>query len=400
MGAGLRSPEHVKRFTTIGTANDQGRTSGVLTLGVLAGLIGAEMGSVRPTTHRPPAVPVPFSLLAGRDRGVLSDPVRTTAIHSWHVAHGAVFEDVGQWKRPWYYPRGDEDMDAAVLRECRAAREGVGVMDASTLGKIDVQGPDAAEFLNRLYTGDFAKLGIGRCKYGILCTADGMLFDDGVHMRLADDRYLVTTTTGNAAAVLDWFEEWLQTEWPELRVHCTSVTEQWATVAVVGPRSRDVLAALAPDLDVSAESFRFMDIRDGGRRGDPGARLPHLLLRRARLRDQRARVGGPRDLGGGDGRRRAARHHALRDGDDARPARREGLRDRRAGDRRHGDAAGRGPRVDDRQGQARLRRQALAPAGGRACAPTASSSSRSCPRCACRRARSSCSRRAARWWGT
>ena len=200
---------------------------------------------------------------------MLSDPVRTTAIHAWHDAHGAVFEDVGQWKRPWYYPRGGEDMDAAVLRECRAAREGVGVMDASTLGKIDVQGPDAAEFLNRLYTGDFAKLGIGRCKYGMLCTADGMVFDDGVHMRLADDRYLVTTTTGNAAAVLDWFEEWLQTEWPELRVHCTSVTEQWATVAVVGPRSRDVLAALAPDLDVSAEAFRFMDIRDGRGRGDP-----------------------------------------------------------------------------------------------------------------------------------
>ena len=255
VGAGLRSPEHVKRFTTIGTANDQGRTSGVLALGVLAGLIGAEMGALAPTTHRPPAVPVSFSLLAGRDRGALSDPVRRTSIHAWHVAHGAVFEDVGQWKRPWYYPRAGEGMDAAVLRECRAAREGVAMMDASTLGKIDVQGPDAAEFLNRLYTGDFAKLGTGRCKYGILCTADGMLFDDGVHMRLADDRYLVTTTTGNAAAVLDWFEEWLQTEWPELRVHCTSVTEQWATVAVVGPRSRDVLAALAPELDVSAEAL-------------------------------------------------------------------------------------------------------------------------------------------------
>ncbi len=258
----MRSPEHVKRFTTIGTANDQGRTSGVLTLGVLAGLLGVGMAALRPTTHRPPTVPVSFSLLAGRDRGVLSDPVRTTAIHAWHVANGAVFEDVGQWKRPWYYPVGDEDMDAAVLRECRAAREAVAIMDASTLGKIDVQGPDAAEFLNRLYTGDFAKLGVGRCKYGILCTADGMLFDDGVHMRLAEDRYLVTTTTGNAAAVLDWFEEWLQTEWPELRVHCTSVTEQWATVAVVGPRSRDVIAALAPGLDVSAEAFRFMDIRE------------------------------------------------------------------------------------------------------------------------------------------
>ncbi|HYI18876.1 MAG TPA: 2Fe-2S iron-sulfur cluster-binding protein, partial [Solirubrobacteraceae bacterium] len=262
VAAGMRSPEHVKRFTTIGTASDQGRTSGVLTLGVLAGLLGVGMAELRPTTHRPPAVPVSFSLLAGRDRGVLSDPVRTTAIHPWHVANGAAFEDVGQWKRPWYYPSGEEDMDAAVLRECRAARGAVAMMDASTLGKIDVQGPDAAEFLDRLYTGDFGKLGVGRCKYGILCTADGMLFDDGVHMRLAEDRYLVTTTTGNAAAVLDWFEEWLQTEWPGLRVHCTSVTEQWATVAVVGPRSRDVLAALAPGLDASAGAFRFMDIRE------------------------------------------------------------------------------------------------------------------------------------------
>jgi sarcosine oxidase subunit alpha len=135
-------------------------------------------------------------------------------------------------------------------------------MDASTLGKIDVQGPDAAVLLNRLYTGDFSRLKAGRCKYGVLCRADGMVFDDGVHMRLADDRFLVTTTTGNAAAVLDWFEEWLQTEWPELRVHCTSVTEQWATVAVVGPRSRDVIGALAPGLDVSKEAFRFMDIRE------------------------------------------------------------------------------------------------------------------------------------------
>lgn len=260
--AGLKSPEHVKRFTTIGTASDQGKTAGVVALGVLAELLGKDIAELGPTTFRPPYTPVAFGLLAGRDRGELSDPVRTTAIHPWHVEHGAVFEDVGQWKRPWYYEREGEGMDAAVLRECRAAREGVAVMDASTLGKIDVQGPDAVEFLNRMYTGDFSKLGVGRCKYGLLCHADGMVFDDGVTMRLAPDRFLVTTTTGNAAAVLDWFEEWLQTEWPELRVHCTSVTEQWATVAVVGPRSRAVVAALAPGLAVSAEAFSFMDVRE------------------------------------------------------------------------------------------------------------------------------------------
>jgi sarcosine oxidase subunit alpha len=259
--AGLKSPEHVKRFTTIGTASDQGKTAGVVALGVLADLLATDIAALGPTTFRPPYTPVCFGLLAGRDRGELSDPVRTTTIHPWHVEHGAVFEDVGQWKRPWFYPRDGEGMDAAVLRECRAAREAVAVMDASTLGKIDVQGPDAVLFLNRMYTGDFSKLGVGRCKYGLLCHADGMVFDDGVTMRLAPDRFLVTTTTGNAAAVLDWFEEWLQTEWPDLRVHCTSVTEQWATVAVVGPRSRAVVAALAPDLDVGNETFPFMAIR-------------------------------------------------------------------------------------------------------------------------------------------
>ena len=259
--AGLKSPEHVKRFTTIGTASDQGKTAGVVALGVLAELLETDIAALGPTTFRPPYTPVSFGLLAGRDRGELSDPVRMTAIHPWHIEHGAMFEDVGQWKRPWYYPRDGEEMDAAVLRECRAARGGVAVMDASTLGKIDVQGPDAALFLNRMYTGDFSKLGVGRCKYGLLCHTDGMVFDDGVTMRLAPDRFLVTTTTGNAAAVLDWFEEWLQTEWPDLRVSCTSVTEQWATVAVVGPRSRAVVAALAPGLAVDNEDFPFMAIR-------------------------------------------------------------------------------------------------------------------------------------------
>ena len=267
--AGLKSPEHVKRFTTIGTASDQGKTSGVVALGILSELLGVGMAELGPTTYRPPYTPVSFALLAGRDRRTLSDPVRTTPIHAWHVARGAAFEDVGQWKRPWYYPRRGETMDEAVLRECRAARDAVAVMDASTLGKIDVQGPDAVTFLNRMYTGDFTRLGVGRCKYGVLCHPDGMVFDDGVTMRLAEDRFLVTTTTGNAAAVLDWFEEWLQTEWPELRVHCTSVTEQWATVAVVGPRSRDVMRDLAPALDVAADAFKFMDVRDAEVAGAP-----------------------------------------------------------------------------------------------------------------------------------
>ncbi|MGW1679314.1 2Fe-2S iron-sulfur cluster-binding protein [Saccharopolyspora sp. NPDC002376] len=263
VGAGMRSVEHVKRYTTIGTGNDQGKTSGVNAIGVIAEALGAESpGEVGTTTFRPPHIPVSFALLAGRDRGELHDPVRTTPMHSWHVEHGAEFEDVGQWKRPRYYPGPGEDMAAAVHRECLAARTGVAMQDVSTLGRIEIVGPDAPEFLNRIYTNAFAKLAVGKARYGVMCTADGMVFDDGVSMRLAEDRYLMSTTTGGAATVLEWLEEWLQTEWPHLAVHCTSVTEQWAAVAVVGPDSRDVVARLAPDLDVSNEAFGFMDIRE------------------------------------------------------------------------------------------------------------------------------------------
>ncbi|MGW2933228.1 sarcosine oxidase subunit delta family protein [Streptomyces sp. NPDC001156] len=261
-GAGLRSVEHTKRYTTAGTANDQGKTSGVLASGIVAELLGVDVSALGTTTFRPPYAPVSFAALAGRDRGALHDPVRVTALHAWHTAHGAVFENVGQWKRPWYYPRDGEDMAAAVLRECRAAREGVAFMDASTLGKIDVQGPDAAVFLDRLYTNMISTLRVGMIRYGVMCHLDGMVFDDGTVIRLAQDRFLVTTTTGNAAAVLDWMEEWLQTEWPELRVRCTSVTEQWATVALVGPHSRDVLGSLAPGLAVDNDSFPFMAWRE------------------------------------------------------------------------------------------------------------------------------------------
>ncbi|MFF4506735.1 sarcosine oxidase subunit alpha family protein [Streptomyces sp. NPDC001401] len=261
-GAGMRSVEHTKRYTTAGTANDQGKTSGVLASGVVAELLGVDISTLGTTTFRPPYTPVSFAALAGRDRGALSDPVRTTALHEWHVDHGALFENVGQWKRPWYYPQDGEDMEAAVLRECAAARDSVAFMDASTLGKIDVQGPDAAVFLDLLYTNMMSTLKVGMIRYGVMCRLDGMVFDDGTVIRLAQDRFLVTTTTGNAAAVLDWMEEWLQTEWPELKVHCTSVTEQWATVALVGPKSRTVLGSLAPQLAVSNDDFPFMAWRE------------------------------------------------------------------------------------------------------------------------------------------
>ena len=262
-GAGMRSVEHVKRYTSIGTAHDQGKTSGVAAIGVIAAALGdASVGDIGTTTYRAPYTPVSFAALAGRERGELFDPARTTPAHPWHVARGAEFETVGQWLRPWYYPQPGEDMDAAVARECRAARTGVAMMDASTLGKIEIRGADAGEFLDRIYTNAFRKLPVGSARYGVMCRPDGMVFDDGVTLRLAGDRYFMTTTTGGAAGVLDWLEEWLQTEWPDLDVHCTSVTEQWTTVAVVGPRSREVVARIAPDLDVSNEAFPFMTFRE------------------------------------------------------------------------------------------------------------------------------------------
>ncbi|SDN84934.1 2Fe-2S iron-sulfur cluster-binding protein [Geodermatophilus sp. DSM 45219] len=268
-GAGLRSMEHVKRYTTIGTAHDQGKTSGVLASGITAELLGVPVQATGTTTFRPPYTPVAFAALAGRDRGRLFDPERVTAVHDWHVAEGAVFEDVGQWKRPRYYPRPGEDMDAAVLRECAATRGGVGILDGSTLGKIDVQGPDAAEFLDRLYTNMISSLKVGSVRYGVMCGVDGMVIDDGTVLRLAEDRFLVLTTTGGAAKVLDWMEEWLQTEWPQLRVRLASVTEQWSTFPVVGPRSRDVVGAVFPDVDVSNEAFPFMTWRDTALGGVP-----------------------------------------------------------------------------------------------------------------------------------
>lgn len=264
VAAGMRGVEHVKRYTSLGTANDQGKTSGVNAIGVIAQALGAgaSPGDIGTTSYRAPYTPVAFAALAGRERGELFDPERTTSIHTWHVAHGAVFEDVGQWKRPRYYPGPGEDMDTAVARECRAAREGVAFMDATTLGKIEIWGADAGEFLGRIYTNGFKKLKPGMARYGVMCKPDGMIFDDGVTLRLDENRYFMTTTTGGAAGVLDWLEEWLQTEWPELDVHCTSVTEQWTTIAVVGPQSREVVAQLAPDLDLAAEAFPFMAFRE------------------------------------------------------------------------------------------------------------------------------------------
>ncbi len=259
---GFASIEHVKRYTLTGFGTDQGKTANINALGIVAEASARPIAEVGTTTFRPPYTPVTFGALAGRDIGALSDPARITPMHDWHVEKGAEFEDVGQWKRPWFYPRPGEDMRAALHRECLAARTGVGVLDASTLGKIDIQGRDAAEFLNRIYTNTWTTLAVGRIRYGFMCGEDGMVFDDGTTTRLAENRFLMTTTTGNAALVLEWLEEWLQTEWPELEVYCTSVTEQWATIAIAGPHVREVLAPLAPGLALDRERFPFMSVRD------------------------------------------------------------------------------------------------------------------------------------------
>jgi sarcosine oxidase, subunit alpha len=269
LGAGLRSAEHVKRYTYIGTAVDQGRTSSVATAEAVNQLLGWDPGAQGPTNARPPYSPVSFSALAGFARGSLFDPARVTPIHQWHRDHGAVFENVGQWKRPWYYPQPNEGLHAAVERECLAVRTRVGVMDATTLGKVEVVGPDAATFLDLMYTNVMSSLRVGSIRYGVLLGLDGMVMDDGVVMRLAEDRFMLTTTTGGAAKVLDHFEEWLQTEWPQMRVYCMSVTEQWATVAVVGPRAREVIASLGTEVDLSVEAFPWMTVRHGTVAGVP-----------------------------------------------------------------------------------------------------------------------------------
>jgi len=267
--AGLTSSEHVKRATYIGTTIDQGRTSGVLTAEIVNQLLRWAPGAQGPSNARPPYTPIPFSALAGVDIGLLADPIRVTALHPWHEAHRAVYENVGQWKRPRYFPQGDEDMHAAVARETRALRTSVGVLDASTLGKIEVTGPDAGMFLDRMYTNRMSNLAVGAIRYGFMLGLDGMVFDDGVAMRLAEDRYLVSTTTGGAAAVLDRFEEWLQCEWIDLRVYCTSVTEQWSVIAVGGPNARKVLTAAGTTVDLDNEAFPFMTFRDGAVAGVP-----------------------------------------------------------------------------------------------------------------------------------
>lgn len=265
---GFESIEHVKRYTALGFGTDQGKLGNINGMAIAAKKLGQTIPQTGTTIFRPNYTPVTFGAIAGRNCNELFDPIRYTAMHEWHVEQGAKFEEVGQWKRPWYFPKGGESMQQALNRECLAVREGVGVLDASTLGKIDIQGKDAREFLGRVYSNAWAKLAIGKCRYGLMCGEDGMVFDDGVTACLGENHFLMTTTTGGAAHVLEWLELYHQTEWPEMEVYFNSVTDQWATMTVGGPKSRQLIEELT-DIDVSADNFKFMDWKQGKVAGVP-----------------------------------------------------------------------------------------------------------------------------------
>ena len=259
---GFESVEHAKRYTTLGMATDQGKLSNINGLAVLAGALNADIPAVGTTTFRPPYTPISMGAIAGAARDEIFQPVRQTPMHDWHIEQGAYMEPVGQWRRPYCYPRADETHQDAVSREIRQTRNSVGLLDASTLGKLLVQGPDAAKFLDMLYTNMMSTLKIGKCRYGLMCSENGFLMDDGVVVRLGEQSFLCHTTSGGAEHIHAHMEEWLQTEWWDWKVYVANLTEQYAQVGVVGPKARDVLEKLG-GLDVSKEALGFMEYAEG-----------------------------------------------------------------------------------------------------------------------------------------
>ena len=269
---GFRSVEHLKRYTTLGMGTDQGRSSNVNGLALMAGHRGEDIPAVGTTTFRQPFSPITLGAVAGPSIDMQMSPLRRTAMHDWHEAAGAPFVPAGAWLRAQAYPRAGESLRDAYMREARHVRHHVGICDVSTLGKIDVQGKDAAEFLNRLYINGFGKLAVGKCRYGVMLREDGIAYDDGTVTRLSENRYLVTTTTAHAGPVLVHMERHAQVVWPDLDVKVVSVTEDWAAIAVAGPDSRSLLAKVTDDIDISNEACPFMAFREGHICGAP-ARL-------------------------------------------------------------------------------------------------------------------------------
>ena len=265
---GYESVEHTKRYTTLGMATDQGKLSNINGLAILSQALGEDIPAVGTTTFRPPYTPISMGAIAGEARGPTFQPIRRTPMHAWHESHGAVWEPVGLWRRPYCYRQGTENTEAAVHREIRAVRNGVGMLDASTLGKILVKGPDAGRFLDMLYTNMMSTLKPGKCRYGLMCTENGFLTDDGVVARIDEETFLCHTTTGGAERIHAHMEDWLQCEWWDWKVYTANVTEQYAQIAVVGPNARKVLEKLG-GMDVSKEALPFMDWRDGTLGGVP-----------------------------------------------------------------------------------------------------------------------------------
>ena len=259
---GFESVEHTKRYTTLGMATDQGKLSNINGLAILADSLNEDIPDVGTTTFRPPYTPISMGSIAGEARGEIFQPVRKTPIHDWHEANGAVWEPVGHWRRPYCYQRSGESVEEAVNREIKATRESLGLLDASTLGKILVKGPDAGKFLDMLYTNMMSSLKPGRCRYGLMCSENGFLTDDGVVARLDEQTFICHTTTGGADRIHAHMEEWLQTEWWDWQVYTVNLTEQFAQIGVVGPKARAVLEKLG-GMDVSQDALGFMDWQDG-----------------------------------------------------------------------------------------------------------------------------------------
>ena len=260
---GYRSIEHVKRYTTLGMATDQGKTSNLNGLQMVSDVENKVVPQVGHTTFRPPYTPVSIGAIVGREIGKHSKPTRKSPMHYWHEKNNAVFVDAGVWLRPRYYKQGNENLFEASKREAKNVRQNVGVCDVTTLGKIDIKGPDSAEFLNRVYTNAWLKLPVGKARYGVMLREDGIVMDDGTTTRISENHYHMTTTTAQAANVLSHLEYYLQLVWPELNVNVVSSTEQWAGAAIAGPNSRNVLKKLFPDLDVSNEGLPFMGYMEG-----------------------------------------------------------------------------------------------------------------------------------------
>lgn len=259
----FRSVEHLKRYTTLGMASDQGKTSNVAGIGVLSHLLGKPPQAIGTTKFRPPYDPVTIGGFAGRAVGQDLMPIALLAAHDEQMAAGAEMEQYGGWLRAAWYRKGDEAEEAAVRREVLAVRNSVGLFDASPLGKIEVKGPDAAEFLQRMYVNGVRNLKVGRCRYGLMLSEHGVVYDDGVFARIGENHFLVGTTSGHAAAITDIFNEWLQCEWSDLNVLVENVTTGWAVMNVAGPKARDVLNAVGTDIDLSSAAFPHMTYREG-----------------------------------------------------------------------------------------------------------------------------------------